>query len=152
CRKELICQRECSALAGAAEYAFKNELLRNVAYEGLLKKSRRGHHARLAAWLIHRSGERINEFTGLVAAHFEQAGCETEAAQWYGRAGLQANAGYAPAAAIEYLRKALALSASTASRASSSFDAKTLGGTVPSPSSSAGEWRQGLGDALVAQA
>src|SRR5258707_149083 len=73
-RKELIFRRESSAFVGTVEYTFKHELLRSVTYESLLKKSRREHHAQVAAWLIDHSGERIGDFTGLVAAHFEQAG------------------------------------------------------------------------------
>jgi predicted ATPase/class 3 adenylate cyclase len=107
--KELIFRRESSVFAGTVEYLFKHELMRNVAYESLLKKLRRGHHAQLAAWLIEHGGERIGEFAGLVAAHFEQAGSLAQAAEWFGRAGQQARAGYAPAAASEHFHKALAL-------------------------------------------
>src|SRR5206468_2100271 len=60
-RKELIVRRESSAFAEAVEYAFKHELLRNVAYESLLRKSRRAYHGQLATWLNERSRERINE-------------------------------------------------------------------------------------------
>src|SRR5258708_30775318 len=94
---QLIFRRESSAFAGTVEYTFKHELLRNVTYESVLKKLRRDHHARVATWLIDQSGERITEFIGLVATHFEQAGRIGEAAEWYGRAGQQARLGYAPA-------------------------------------------------------
>ncbi len=108
-RKEIIFRRESSDFAGSVEYAFKHELLRNVAYESLLKKSRRVYHGQLAAWLIEQSGERINEVAALVAGHFEHAGQTANAAEWFGRAGHQARAGYAPASAIEHFQKALAL-------------------------------------------
>jgi len=138
-RKELIFRRESSAFAGAVEYTFKHELLRNVTYESLLKKLRRDYHAQVAAWLIERSGERVAEFAGLVAAHFEQAARVAEAAEWYGRAGQQARTGYAPATAIEYFRKALEL-LPAARTAEKEFQAKRL------------EWREGLGETLGAQA
>jgi len=108
-RKELILRRESSAFANSVEYAFKHELLRNVAYESLLRKSRRVYHGQLAAWLIEQSRERINEVAALVAGHFEQAGDNADAAEWFGRAGQQARGGYAPASAIDYFHKALAL-------------------------------------------
>jgi predicted ATPase/class 3 adenylate cyclase len=108
-RKELIFRRESSAFADTAEYAFKHDLLRSVAYESLLRKSRRVYHGELASWLIEQSRERINEFAALVAGHFEQAGDTANAAAWFGRAGQQARAGYAPASAIDYFQKALAL-------------------------------------------
>src|SRR5260221_10245360 len=104
-RKDLVTLRQSSSFAGAVEYAFKHELLRNAAYDSLIKKSRRKCHARAAAWFIHQGGERIGEFTGLVAAHFEQADRCAEASDWYGRAGHQALAGHAPALAGDYFRK-----------------------------------------------
>jgi predicted ATPase/class 3 adenylate cyclase len=137
--KQLIFQRESSAFAGTTEYTFKHELLRNVTYESVLKKFRRDYHARLATWLIDHSGERITEFTGLVASHFEQAGRISEAADWYGRAGQQARLGYAPATAIDYFRKALELLPAQPS-AQKDVEVKRL------------EWQEGLGETLAAQA
>jgi len=107
-RKELILRSESSAFAGATEYTFKHELLRSVTYENLLRKARREYHARAAEWLIDASQERIGEFAGLVAAHYELAARQAEAVEWYGRAGHQARLSYAPAAAIDCYRKALA--------------------------------------------
>jgi predicted ATPase len=138
-RKELVLRRESSAFANATEYIFKHELLRNVAYEGLLKKSRRDHHAHVAAWLIAQSGERVNEFTGLIAHHFEHAGQCDHAADWYGRAGQQARLGYAPATAIEFFHKALALLPPPLA-AQPAWQAMCL------------EWYLGLGEVLGAQA
>ena len=108
-RKELVVRRESSAFSDTVEYTFKHELLRNVAYESLLRKSRRTYHGRLAAWLIEHSRERTNEVAALVASHFEQAGLETDAAEWFGRSGQQARTAYAPATAIDYFQKALSL-------------------------------------------
>jgi predicted ATPase/class 3 adenylate cyclase len=136
-RKELIFRRESSAFAETTEYAFKHELLRNVAYESLLRKSRRVYHGQLAAWLIERSRERINEVAALVAGHFEQAGDGANASEWFGRAGQQAQAGFAPASAIEYFSKALALLAASENGES---QIKRL------------EWLGGLGEGLTAQA
>jgi class 3 adenylate cyclase/tetratricopeptide (TPR) repeat protein len=139
CRKELVLRRSTSAFSGAGEYMFKHELLRNVAYESLLKKLRRGHHAAVAQWLIEASGERINEFAALVAAHFEQAGSALEAAEWYGRAGEKALEGYSPATAIDYFRKALALLPAHQN-------------SVPAAMARRMEWQQGLAEVLGAQA
>lgn len=136
-RKELIFRRESSSFAGVIEYAFKHELLRNVAYESLLRKSRRAYHGELALWLIEQSRERINEVAALVAGHFEQAGDVAKAAEWFGRAGHQARAGYAPATAIDYFRKALAL---LPAPENGEFQPKRL------------EWLGGLTEALGAQA
>jgi predicted ATPase len=137
--KQLVFRRECSSFAGSVEYTFKHELLRSVTYESVLKKLRRGHHARVAEWLIAQSGERIGEYSGLVAAHFEQAGRIVEAADWYGRAGRQARMAHAPLTAIESFRKALELSPAQKEN-SRELEAKRL------------EWHEGLGETLGAQA
>jgi tetratricopeptide (TPR) repeat protein len=68
----------------------------------------------------------------LVAGHFEQAGRAAEAAEWYGRAGQQARAGYEPAMAVEYFSKALSLCPASAytdssiQRDASSVDSKAI--------------------------
>lgn len=136
-RKELIFRRESSAFANTVEYAFKHDLLRSVAYESLLRKSRRAYHGELAAWLIEQSRERINEVAALVAGHFEQSGDVTNAAEWFGRAGHQARAGFAPASAIDYFQKALALLPVSQN---GEFQAKRL------------DWLGGLAEVLGAQA
>jgi class 3 adenylate cyclase/tetratricopeptide (TPR) repeat protein len=138
-RKELIFRRETSAFAGATEYVFKHELLRAATYESVLKKLRRELHARVAAWVMRESGERNTEFAGLVASHLEEAGRPTEAAEWYGRAGQQARAGYEPAMGIEYFGKALNL--------------LPQGPAEPNAGSAQRlDWLEGLGESLGAQA
>ena len=139
-RKELIFRREASAFAGSEEYAFKHELLRNVTYESLLKKSRRQHHARFAVWLKDHCGDRILEFAPLIATHFEQASRPGEAAEWYGRAGEQARIGYAPATAIVNFKKALQLLPADGTRERVSLLKQQL------------EWQEGLVETLGAQA
>jgi predicted ATPase len=138
-RKELIHRREASAFTAAVEYAFKHDLLRQVAYESVLKKVRRVYHGQVGAWLIENGRERVLEFAGLVAAHFEHAARITEAAQWYGRAGLQARTGYSPASAIGFLQKAV-----------------TLLPAIPDREPASGlpqmDWHEWLAEALGAQA
>jgi len=136
--KELVFRRESSVFAGSAEYTFKHELLRNVAYESLLKKSRRQHHVRVAEWLQNRSVDRLHEFAGLVAAHLEQASHLAEAAEWYGRAGQQARLGYAPAIASEHFKKALQLYPPDGTD-DRELQRRQL------------EWQEGLGETLGAQ-
>jgi class 3 adenylate cyclase/tetratricopeptide (TPR) repeat protein len=136
-RKELVFRRESSAFAHSVEYTFKHELLRNVTYETLLRKLRREHHAQAAEWLIEQSGERVGQFAGLIARHFEQAGRQLDAATWFGRAGEQARGGYAPAAAMECFQKALEL---LPAGESMQVQREQL------------QWYEGLGDTLGAQA
>jgi predicted ATPase len=134
-QKELIFRREASAFAGTTEYSFRHALLRGVIYESMLEADRRNYHAQAAAWLIHQSGERAVEFAGVVAGHFESAGDTSTAAQWYGRAGNQARAAWAPQTAIDYYQKAIEF---------------TSGGF--SGPQQCREWYAGLGESLAAQA
>jgi serine/threonine protein kinase/predicted ATPase len=106
-RKELIYRRESSAFVGTREYIFKHALLRSVTYENVLKRDRRKLHREAAQWLIEQSGERVEEYVAIIAEHYEWAREIALAAEWYGRAGGQARASYAPEAAINFYRKAL---------------------------------------------
>jgi tetratricopeptide (TPR) repeat protein len=93
----------------------------------------------VAAWLIDQSGQRIGEYTALVATHFEQAGRVAEAAEWFGRAGQGARMAYAPVTAIECFSKGLELSEDQAGNLEG-LDSKRL------------QWREGLGESLAVQA
>ncbi|MGA2247021.1 MAG: adenylate/guanylate cyclase domain-containing protein [Verrucomicrobiota bacterium] len=138
-RKELVFGRASSAFADAAEFTFKHELLRNVAYESLLKKSRRHYHACFAEWLKDHCGDRIREFAPVIANHFEQASQLAEAAEWHGHAGQQARLGYSPATAIAHFKKALQLLPKEGMQESALLKQQL-------------EWQAGLVETLVAQA
>jgi predicted ATPase len=113
-RREMIFQREPSAFAGTQEYIFKHALLREVTYESVLKRLRRVYHGLVAEWLMNRSGDRLEEYTGLIADHLEQAGRSAEAVPYLRRAGEQAQARFANAEAVVFLGRALALLPDTA--------------------------------------
>jgi predicted ATPase/class 3 adenylate cyclase len=106
-RRELVFRHEVSAFDGASEYLFKHMLLREVTYERVLKRQRRAYHRRAAAWLIAASGERADEYAGLIAEHFERADDVPQAAAWHERAGRQAQASYASEEAIAHYERAL---------------------------------------------
>lgn len=133
CQRELVFKHEPSAFAGEREYTFKHALLHDVAYESVLMRQRRVYHAQVAGWLIENSGERVNEYAGQIGRHFELAGVHAQAAEWYGRAGKQAQDTYAPAAAIEHFRKALALLPAEADAEADPHTAQRI------------EWHAGLG-------
>lgn len=105
--KELILESETSAFAQTREYTFKHVLLREVIYESVLLRRRRQYHLRVAGWLSRQSGARAEEYAAIIAEHYETAGELPQAGGWYARAAAQAQAGYAPEAAIGYYRKAL---------------------------------------------
>ncbi|HEX8560234.1 MAG TPA: protein kinase, partial [Pyrinomonadaceae bacterium] len=161
-RKELVYRREASAFAGAREYTFKHALLRSVAYEGLLKRERRRLHAEAAGWLVAQGGARVEEYAAVIAEHFEAARDATRAAEWYGRAGQQARASYAPEAAIGFYRKALEhlAEAEKASGGARPGGEMAPGGARPEAEGAAVErlraravgWYAGLGEVLTMQA
>ncbi len=109
CDKELVFGRKTSAFARTQEYLFKHAILHDVTYESVLLRLRRLYHARVAAWLIEQSGERVGEYAGLIGEHYERAGQDSLAVDWYIQAGQQAQATYAPEAATGYFQRGLAL-------------------------------------------
>jgi tetratricopeptide (TPR) repeat protein len=112
-QRDLVFRQPASQLPGEEEYHFKHVLLRDVVYEYTLKKLRRVFHKRAAEWLEEVTAERADEWAAVIAMHYEQARETVEAAEWYRRAGKQAQGTYAPEAAIGYYQKALEFLAET---------------------------------------
>jgi class 3 adenylate cyclase/tetratricopeptide (TPR) repeat protein len=110
-RRGFIYPREPSTFASDEEYHFHHALLRDVAYQALLKPDRKEHHARVAGWLIEtiQGSGRVGEFASLVAGHYEQAGENSLAADWYIQAGQRARTQGAPAQARSFFDHALSL-------------------------------------------
>ena len=87
--RELVFRREQSAFAGSHEYTFKHGLLRDVAYETVLLRLRRRYHGQVARWLEQNAGERLGEYLGLIAEHYEMAGEGDKAAAYWSRSGQE---------------------------------------------------------------
>jgi class 3 adenylate cyclase/predicted ATPase len=105
--KELVYRYDESKSSEMPEFIFKNTILHDVTYESVLLKLRPIYHVQAAKGLIEISGERVSEYAGRVGEHFERAGEWLEAAEWYARAGRQAQDTYEPDAAVGYYQKAL---------------------------------------------
>jgi tetratricopeptide (TPR) repeat protein len=108
-RREIIHPHEKSTFSDTEEYAFKHGLMRDVAYEMVLKRNRRAYHGQVAEWLagtVQASG-RSGEYTGVIAEHYELAGERDSAADWYLQAGERARAQGAPSEARRLLDRAL---------------------------------------------
>lgn len=105
--KELIYRYEESASKQASEFIFKNQILHDVTYESVLLRLRPIYHVQAAEGLVKVGGERANEHAGRVGEHYELAGEWLKAAEWYARAGRQAQRTYASELAINNYRKAL---------------------------------------------
>jgi predicted ATPase/class 3 adenylate cyclase len=107
--REIIFLKEDTAFEGTHEYLFKHALLRDVAYESVLRRLRRAYHGRAAEWLVQASGDRVDEYADLIATHYALAEDTTQEAKWQAQAGKQAAARYAHAEAIRALSRALEL-------------------------------------------
>lgn len=105
--KELIYQYDESDSREAVEFIFKNQILQDVTYESVLLRFRPVYHYQAAEGLVEMGGERASEFAGRVAEHYERAQAWIKAAEWYTRAGRQAQSTYAPELAINFYQKAL---------------------------------------------
>ncbi|HEX9170017.1 MAG TPA: hypothetical protein VF886_14020, partial [Roseiarcus sp.] len=87
-----------------ATYRFKHALIRDAAYDSLLKSRRQTLHRRAAAALIAAQSE-----PEPIAHHFTAAGAEDQAIEWWGNAGDEALRRSAFKEAISHLGKAIAM-------------------------------------------
>jgi len=108
-RRELVVRHPEASLDGVREYAFHHHLLHQVTYGTVLKRLRRGYHARAAAWLAGLTGARANDYLGLAAKHYERAGDGRRAAEFFARAAEHAANRYANETVADHVARALAL-------------------------------------------
>jgi len=87
-----------------AVYAFKHPLTQEVAYGSQLGARRAEVHAAVARAMEAEHPDRLDEWAGLLAQHWELAGEALEAAHWHARAGAWAGAND-PTAALEHWRR-----------------------------------------------
>ncbi len=106
--REVVHQRPTSAFEHAREFSFRHALLRDVAYDGLLRPRRRHYHALAARWMQEavESTGRGDEHAALVADHLVAAGQRGHAAPWFLRAGRHAADSFAGEQALELLAQA----------------------------------------------
>ena len=108
-KREMIFKRHTAVFTNTQTYYFKHAMLREVTYEGVLLRDRPAFHKQVADWLSEQSGERIAEYAGLIAEHYELAGQNPQSAELYEIAATRAQNMANPEGAIEYFGKALAL-------------------------------------------
>ena len=108
-RRELALPRADSNNDDLREYAFKHQILHQVTYATVLKRTRRELHGKLARWLAAQTGLRANDFLGAAARHFELAGDEANAAEYHTRAAEHARTRMAHEAVLDHVQQALAL-------------------------------------------
>jgi class 3 adenylate cyclase len=73
-RKQVV-ELDGGRFAGEDTFSFKHILLRDVAYQGILKGHRADLHARYADWLEREAGERAGEYEELLGYHLERSYC-----------------------------------------------------------------------------
>lgn len=110
-RRGFIIPQETSTFGGTEEYRFHHALLRDVAYQALLKFDRQAYHGQAAAWLIEatQASGRAGEFAPVIAEHYELAGEGELAADWYIQSGVRALNQGATAQARIFFDRALSL-------------------------------------------
>ena len=70
--KQLI-EADGGRLAGEPTFSFSHVLIRDVAYQGMLKARRADLHARYADWVERAAGERAGEHDEMIGYHLERA-------------------------------------------------------------------------------
>jgi class 3 adenylate cyclase/predicted ATPase len=90
-------------------YRFKHALIRDAAYESLLKSQRRHYHRKLAEALQERFAETVEARPELLANHFAEAGLIELAIPYWQRAGQRALERSANQEAIRHLTRGLEL-------------------------------------------
>jgi class 3 adenylate cyclase/tetratricopeptide (TPR) repeat protein len=102
---ELVFRR---GIPPATTYIFKHALVRDAAYESLLRKRRQALHARIASVIETRFAQMLEAQPERVAGHFSEAGLPEKAIGYWLRAGRLAAARSASVEAIAHLRAGLA--------------------------------------------
>jgi predicted ATPase len=103
---ELLYQRGPPPRSG---YLFKHALIQDAAYQSLLKRTRQQYHERAAKLLEYRFPEVASTQPELVAHHYTEANCPTQAIAYWLTAGAAAASRSANREAIDQFRRGLAL-------------------------------------------
>ena len=79
-RRELVRRDRASAVAGERQYAFRHQLVRDVAYGQIPRGRRAEKHAAAARWIEQMASERSDDRTEMLAHHWSAAVRYAEAA------------------------------------------------------------------------
>jgi class 3 adenylate cyclase len=108
-RRELTLPRSDTRLDTAHEYAFRHQILHQVTYDTLLKRTKRELHGRTADWLSTLTGARANDFLGETARNYSLAGEDAKAVEYFSRAAEQAKVRYLHDAALGHVASGLSI-------------------------------------------
>jgi predicted ATPase len=105
-REDLLYQR---GTPPHASYYFRHALVRDAAYQSLLRSTRQRHHLRVAETLTESMGETVEAHPELVAYHFTEGGDVPRAIPYWLRAGQRGIERSAHKEAVRHVRRGLAL-------------------------------------------
>ena len=91
------------------EYIFKHSLTQEAAYNSLLIERRKEFHQKVGEALEHLFADRVTEFYGLLAHHFDAAGIAEKAIDYLIKAGDKSRLEDAYEEAIKFYRRAIEL-------------------------------------------
>jgi class 3 adenylate cyclase/predicted ATPase/energy-coupling factor transporter ATP-binding protein EcfA2 len=103
---ELVYQR---GVPPHSTYVFKHALIRDAAYESLLKSTRQHYHHRIVQVLEAQFPATVDQQPELLAHHYTEAGLTEKAVHYWYQAGQRASERSAHVEAISHLRTGLAL-------------------------------------------
>ena len=98
-----------SVVQNRLRYTFRHALIRDAAYDSLLRSQRRQYHRKVAEVLQERFGETVDARPELVAHHFTDAGLIEQAIPYWQRAGQRALERSANKEAISHLTTGIEL-------------------------------------------
>jgi class 3 adenylate cyclase/tetratricopeptide (TPR) repeat protein len=101
---ELVYQR---GVTSQATYTFKHALIRDTAYQSLLRRTRQQYHERIAQALEAHFPEMVATQPELLAQHYTEAGLHQQAVDCWYKAGQQAEERLAYVEAVAHLTKGL---------------------------------------------
>jgi hypothetical protein len=110
-QSQLIRQALDEGAAFGGAYEFEHALAQDSAYQSLLRARRRAIHRRVAECIEQLYPDRLEEYAGLLARHYAEAGDEARALSYAERAGEAALRKYALAEAITHYEKGLEMAA-----------------------------------------
>jgi class 3 adenylate cyclase/tetratricopeptide (TPR) repeat protein len=105
-REELFYQRGAPP---DATYLFKHALIRDAAYQSMLRATRQRHHRRVAETLVTRLPHLAETQPELVAQHWSEAGDAETAIEWWRRSGQHAVGRAVYGEALAHIRRGLSL-------------------------------------------
>src|SRR5262249_37645474 len=97
------------SLSPHATYQFKHALIRDAAYEALLRSRRKELHSRIAEVLMRQFPETVISAPELIAHHYTEAGLTAQAISHWQQAGQRAVERSANLEALSHLTKGLEL-------------------------------------------